>query len=165
MNVHFRKAITPTELRSLVIFDHKAFRQYPGDRFAREDWLAYESWWMIIDGRKIGCCAFETNVDFQDDLRDDGANPARDGSLYIASTAVLPEFRGLGLGSLIKCWQISYARLHSYSRIVTNTRKGNRTMIGLNKKFGFQVLRTTPGYYDDPREATVVMERRLEKRS
>jgi ribosomal protein S18 acetylase RimI-like enzyme len=31
----------------------------------------------------------------------------------------------------------------------------------LNQKFGFKIVRTTPRYYEDPREATVVMERRL----
>jgi len=165
MNVHFRKANTPAELRSLVIFDRKAFSQYPGDSFRRDDWLAYECWWMLIDDRKIGCCAFEPNVDFQDDLRDDGENPALDGSLYIASTGILPELRGNGLGSLLKSWQISYAHLHGYTRIVTNTRKSNKAMIGLNKKFGFKVIRTTPSYYDDPPEATVVMERRLGMRT
>jgi len=165
MNLQFRNATMPAELRSLVIFDRKTFSDHPGDSFRREDWLAYECWWMIIEGRKVGCCAFEPHVDFQDDLCDDGENPALNGSLYIASTGILPEFRGQGLGSLLKSWQISYARLRGYSRIVTHTRKSNKAMIGLNRKFGFRVIRTTSGYYANPPEATVVMERRLDTRT
>lgn len=129
-----------------MIFDRKAFREYPADWFDREYWEACESWWLIVDGRKVGCCAFEYD--------------AR-GTLYIASTGILPEFRGRGLGALLKSWQISYARRHGFKRVITNTRKSNRPMIELNKKFGFTVLRTTPDYYGDPRESTVVMELRL----
>lgn len=77
------------------------------------------------------------------------------------STGILPEARGLGFGRLLKCWQITYARRHRFSRIVTNTRKHNHAMIGLNRSFGFRTIRTTPHYYQDPDEATVVMELRL----
>jgi len=157
MHTQFRSAITPAKIRSLVIFDHKVF-QYPADWFDREDWQIYESWWMIIDSRKIGCCGFKRHVDFQDDLREDGENPTLRGSLYIATTGILPNFRGLGFVSLLKCWQVSYARRHGFARIITNTRKGNKSTIGLNKKFGFRVLRTTSGYYEDPSEPTVMME-------
>jgi hypothetical protein len=31
-------------------------------------------------------------------------------------------------------------------------------MIALSKRFGFEVLRTTSGYYEDPLEPTFVME-------
>jgi ribosomal protein S18 acetylase RimI-like enzyme len=161
MNIEFRRAIAPKEIRSLVIFDHKAFHKYPADWFDRDDWEAYDVWWMSIKNTKVGCCAFEPNVDFQEDIREDGKNPRLPASLYLVSTGILPRFRGLGLGDLLKCWQISYARCHGFTRIVTNTRKGNRPMIGLNKKFGFEVLRTTPDYYESPREPTVVMELRL----
>ena len=34
-------------------------------------------------------------------------------------------------------------------------------MIRLNQKFGFQVIRSTPNYYENPREPTLVMELRL----
>jgi ribosomal protein S18 acetylase RimI-like enzyme len=161
MNTEFRRAITPKEIRSLVIFDHKAFHEYPADWFDPDDWEAYDPWWMIIDNTKVGCCAFQPDVDFQGDIREDGKNPRNPASLYIVTTGILPRFRGLGFGKLLKCWQISYARHHGFTRIVTNTRKGNGPIIGLNEKFGFKVVRTTPDYYESPREPTVVMELRL----
>ncbi|MDQ6735124.1 MAG: GNAT family N-acetyltransferase [Nitrospirota bacterium] len=113
---------------------------------------------MIIDRMKIGCCAFERHVDFQEDIREDGDNPALRGSLYIVSTGILPAFTRQGFGQLLKCWQISYARHHGFTRIVTNTRESNKLMIVLNEKFGFKTLRTTSDYYEDPFEPTVVME-------
>jgi ribosomal protein S18 acetylase RimI-like enzyme len=100
----------------------------------------------------------EEHADFADDLADDGVSPRREGSLYIASTGILPNFRGKGFGQLSKAWQIAYARVNGFSRIVTNTRRRNAAMIALNKKFGFRVLRTTPRYYREPTDATVVME-------
>jgi ribosomal protein S18 acetylase RimI-like enzyme len=158
MNTEFRRAIVPKEIRSLVIFDHRAFHEYPADWFDRDDWEACESWWMIVDSRKVGCCAFESHVDFQEDIREAGKNPRLRGSLYIVTTGILPSFRCMGFGGLLKNWQLVYARRHGFTRIVTNTRKGNGPMIRLNKRFGFNVLRTTPNYYEDPREPTIVME-------
>jgi ribosomal protein S18 acetylase RimI-like enzyme len=159
MRTEFRKAIIPKEIRSLVTFDHKAFHR--ADWFLRDDWSAYESWWMVVDRQKVGCCAFELHKDFQDDVREDGGNPHLPGSLYIATTGILRRLRRQGFGTLLKCWQISYARHHGFTRIVTNTRKSNKAMIELNKKFGFQVIRMTTNYYEKPCEPTVVMEVRF----
>ena len=161
MTTEFRKAVLAEELRSLLIFDRKAFDRYPADWFHAEDWGRFEAWWLIVNGRKIGCSAFERHVDFQGDIREDGDNPRLRNSLYIATTGILPSFRGLGFGTLFKAWQISFAHIHGFTRIVTNTRKSNAPMIGLNTKFGFKVVRSTPRYYDAPRESTVVMELRL----
>ncbi len=113
---------------------------------------------MIVDRRKAGCCAFQRDIDFQEDIREDRENIVREGSLYIVTTGILPAFQGLGLGRLMKAWQVSYARRHGFSRMVTNTRKSNKRMIALNRNFGFRVIRTTPAYYSNPPEATAVME-------
>jgi len=161
MHTEFRRALVPEEIRSLILFDHKAFHEYPADWFDKATWRTYESWWLIVGKRKIGCCAFALQVDFQEDIHPDKENPHRRGCLYIASTGILPLFRRKGFGTLLKAWQLSYARHHGFSRIVTNTRKSNKAMIRLNEKFGFKIIRTTRGYYEDPPEATVVMERCL----
>jgi ribosomal protein S18 acetylase RimI-like enzyme len=156
MQIEFRRAVIPREIRSLTIFDHKAFHEHPGDWFDSDTWRCCEAWWMLVENRKAGCCAFQSHVDFQEDIRGDNAVLA--GSLYVVTTGILPAFQGLGLGQFMKAWQVSYARQNGFTRIVTNTRKSNRRMIALNKKFGFKPLRTTPRYYANPMEATVVME-------
>jgi GNAT superfamily N-acetyltransferase len=155
MKIEFRQAILPAELRILAAFDRKIFTS---DHFPPSAWRAYDCWWLLLEGRKAGCCAFEPDVDFQDDLRRDGVNPRCEGSLYIASTGLLPQFRGRGLGRLMKAWQVSYARHHGFRRIATNVRRRNKAMIALNESFGFRAIRTTPRYYADPVDATVVME-------
>jgi ribosomal protein S18 acetylase RimI-like enzyme len=156
MQVEFRRAIVPREIRRLKAFDKKVFPK--ADLFDATAWRGYESYWMIVDRRAVGCCAFQTNVDFQEDVREDGVNTPLPGSLYIATTGILPGRQGTGLGALLKCWEIAYAKYHGYKRVVTNVRSRNAAMLALNRKFGFQEIRTTAGYYAGPRDATVVME-------
>jgi ribosomal protein S18 acetylase RimI-like enzyme len=155
LKTEFRKAVLPGELRSLSAFDRKVFAS---DHFPPAAWKGYQCYWMLLNHRKIGCCAFEEHVDFQDDLSGDDVNPRLEGSLYISTTGILPEFQGMGFGQLLKAWQVAYARYHRFSRIVTNVRKRNAAMIALNRKFHFRIVRTTPRYYADPADSTMVME-------
>ena len=155
MKTEFRKAVLPDDLRSLVAFDRKIF---PADCFSAAEWKYFNAYWMLVDGKRAGCCAFEEHVDFQEDIRPDRMNPHLEGTLYIVSTGIATKFQQMGFGRLMKSWQVAYARYHGFRRIVTNTRKRNTRMIRLNQKFNFQILRTTPRYYADPTDATVVME-------
>jgi ribosomal protein S18 acetylase RimI-like enzyme len=159
MKTLFRQADPKKEAKTLARFDRNIFADYKDDWFDADDWADYECWWMIINGHKVGCVAFKRHSDFQESRTDD--TPRRRGSLYIASTGILPRFRGMGFGDLMKRWQIAYGRFHSFKRIVTNCRRSNRRMIGLNRKHGFKVIRVTPGYYEGPSEAVVAMELRL----
>jgi len=156
MHTEFRKVDAHREIRSLMAFDRKVFRA--SDRFPADYWKGCESYWMLVGDTKVGCCAFQRHVDFQEDIREDGLNPPLQGSLYISTTGVLPKYQGMGFGQLMKCWQNSYARFHGFSRMVTNTRKQNAAMVALNRKFGFETVRATPAYYRSPPDATVVME-------
>jgi GNAT superfamily N-acetyltransferase len=161
MKVSFRKVVLPGEKKWLVAFDHKIFRR--ADRFRSDDWDRYESYWMLVNGRRVGCCAFERAADFEVDPYRDSA--PRSGSLYIASTGILPQHRGKGFGVRFKRWQIAWARRHKFNRIVTNCRSSNRAIIRLNEKFGFKILKSTTGnYYHQPAEPAVIMELRLSKR-
>jgi ribosomal protein S18 acetylase RimI-like enzyme len=159
MRTEIRRVKTQQEIGGLLAFDRKVFSE--ADRFPAEYWKRVQSYWLLIDGIKVGCCAFENHVDFLQDLREDGLNLAMPGSLYIASTGILPRFQGHGFGRMLKSWQVAYAWRHKFHRVVTNTRKRNKAMIHLNRKFNFQVLRITPNYYCDPPDATVVMELRI----
>ena len=161
MKTEFRQVDSRREMRCLLAFDRQVFRA--SDRFPAEYWRTCESHWLLVSGRKVGCCAFEPHVDFQDDLRGDGLNPPLHGSLYICTTGILPNYHRMGFGQLMKAWEVGYARFHGFSRIVTNTRKRNAAMTALNLKFGFEIERTVGGYYFDPVDATVVMSLRVPK--
>ena len=152
MNTEFRQAMLPQDIRSLLAFDAKVFPA--ADRFDADYWKTVESWWLFAGKTKIGCCAFEKNVDFHEE---NGA-PRRKGSLYIATTGILPRFQNQGFGLLLKSWQIAYARYHGYDRIITNCRKRHTRMIALNRQFGFRIIRTVPRYYAEPADSAVFME-------
>ena len=154
MMLEFRRAVLPEEGAELWKMDVEIFGK---DAFPPEDWLSLESYWILVDGRVTGCAAFIHDVEFGEDLLGDGKNVAQRGTLYIQSTGLRKEFRGRGVGSRVKEWQIDYARRNGFGRIVTNCRESNAAMIAINEKYGFRAIRKTADYYADG-EATVVME-------
>jgi ribosomal protein S18 acetylase RimI-like enzyme len=121
-----------------MAFDRRVFP--PADRFDADYWRQCDVWWMLVNGAKAGCCAFE-----------------KDTNLYIATTGILPKYQRQGLGALMKAWQIAYAKHHGFDRLVTHMRKSNAAIITLNKRFGFRIVRTVEGYYEEPPEPGVVM--------
>lgn len=133
MKVRFKKAVLPGDRDALMAFDHTVFPK--ADAFRPGDWEQLESYWMVVDGERVGCCAFERNADFQDDPG--AAIPRLRGSLYIVSTGILTGHQRQGFGERFKRWQIAWARQHGFTRMVTNSRQSNRPMIRLNEKFGF----------------------------
>jgi GNAT superfamily N-acetyltransferase len=152
--VEFRKVIIPDEISALCDFDREAFHNHPADLFTPEEWHDYESYWMIVDGKTVGCSAFIHDADY------DGRR--RRGCLYIVSTGVLPEFQHQGFGTKQKEWQIEYAKQHGFTLIVTNMRQSNKAIIRLNQKFGFKTRKIDLDYYNHPDEPAVVMELQLE---
>ena len=148
--LEFRKAVVPEEVASLCEFDRKVFGDFPDDLFPAEYWAELESYWVLSDGIKVGCVALQPNVDYDEQ--------PRQGTLFIASTGLLAEFRGHGYGNHMKDWQIQYAREHQFKCIVTNAREGNVQSIRLNAKFGFRARERISGYYSNPNEAAIVME-------
>jgi ribosomal protein S18 acetylase RimI-like enzyme len=153
MNIELREVALPGEIDALLAFDRKAFANFPADLFDAEDWAQFKSHWMIVDGEIVGCSAIVRDEDF-----DETSKP---GSLWIASTGILPEHRRKGLGQMLKEWQIGYAREHGFRVIVTNMRKSNSPIIRLNTRLGFTIREISPEYYSDPPEDAIVMELEL----
>jgi ribosomal protein S18 acetylase RimI-like enzyme len=132
-DIKFQRAVIPDDIPALCDFDKRAFHAHPADLFTEEEWKKYESYWMIVDGKAVGCVAMET------DKKDE---------LWIASTAVLPEFRGQRFGEKLKQWEIDYAKSHGFSSIGTVMRQSNEPIIRLNEKFGFMRRRTQHRCFD-----------------
>jgi ribosomal protein S18 acetylase RimI-like enzyme len=146
METEFRKAEVEKELRRLRAFDKLVFPA--ADVFPASYWRECDVYWLLVEGKRVGCTALQREA-------------GDEKTLYIASTALLPEWQGQGLGPLMKAWQIAYARRNGFQRIVTEARAGNTRMIRLNKSFGFRIARRVKGYYFEPEETAVVMERLL----
>jgi len=136
MDIKFQKAKLSEELNDLLDFDRKAFGSYPDDLFEPEDWGDNESYWMLVDGIRVGCSAFQHNIDYDE--------KPRSGCLYIASTGILPEFQGRGFGRKQKEWQIYYALHHGFDMMVTNMRQSNTRIINLNQSLGFSCGPSSP---------------------
>lgn len=115
--LEFSRAVVPEEIPSLCNLDRVIFGAFPDDLFPENYWTDLESYWVLVDGVRAGCIAFQHNVDYNEEVRQ--------GSLFIASTGLLLEFQGRGFGNDIKEWQIRYARAHKFKHIVTNARESN----------------------------------------
>lgn len=126
------------------------------DAFPGDVWEDLISYWVILDGERIGSISMKHDSGYWS-----GEYPARPGCVYIASTGLLPEWRGKGLGEKLKAWEVDYARRLGFKVAVTNCRESNKKIIGLNKKFGFRAVKTHPNYYECPTEDSVVMELKL----
>lgn len=144
MKTEFRKAVLPRELKALMVFDRKVFPLT--DCFDADYWRECDCWWLIVSGVKIGCCAFEKTASR---------------TLYIATTGILPAYRGQGFGALMKAWQIAYAHRHKFRRLRAHTRQNNKRMIELNEEFGFRIVKTEAHHYTAPDEPALLMELRL----
>ena len=143
----------PDDLDELLNFDRRIFGAFPDDLFPAEYWEELESYWMYADTARVGCCAFSRDCDYDGSFRPQ--------YLFIASTGILPKFQGKGLGRKQKEWQITYARSHGFSVIVTNMRESNARIRRLNESLGFKIRCVEKDYYREPSEATVVMELNL----
>lgn len=121
-------------------FDRRVFPA--ADLFPATLWRECDVYWMVLEGRRVGCSALQAEGD----------------ALYISSSGILPAVQGQGLGRLMKAWQLAYAKRNGFKRIVTNVRAGNKRMIALNRSFGFRIVRKMREFYCDPDEAGVEME-------
>src|SRR6202020_333072 len=148
--VEFQEANVPADVDELLDFDCRIFAQFPDDLFTAEEWHRYHTYWMLVDGIKIGCCALEWHTDFDE--------TPRKGFLYLASTGILPEYQGKGFGRRQKEWQIEYACNNGFSLVVTNMRESNYRIIRLNGALGFKFREKVTNYYAAPVEAAIVME-------
>ena len=90
MRTEFREVVVPDEIDALLNFDRRAFADFPGDLFGAEDWAQFKSHWMIVEAEIVGCSAVVHDVDYNETWRV--------GSLWIASTGILPQHRRKGYG-------------------------------------------------------------------
>lgn len=127
------------------------FAEHPGDAWDADDWASYDCYWMMIGGTRVGSCAFWPGMDFDE-------VPAPE-CLWVVSVGILPEHQGRGLGGEFLRWQVDFARCGGFKTIVLNTRESNARMRAACEKAGFKVREIVRGYYEEPDESAVVMER------
>lgn len=76
---------------------------------------------------------------------------------HITNIAVLPEFRGNGVGSLLLEGLIKIAQNEQIARLTLEVRKSNLIAQGLYNKYGFVIEGLRKNYYADNYEDAVIM--------
>lgn len=84
-----------------------------------------------------------------------------DGS--ITNIAVLPKYRGCGVGSMLLERLIEEACNRETQSLVLEVRRSNVPAQALYKKYGFKEISVRKGYYPDNGEDALLMERRMDK--
>jgi len=75
---------------------------------------------------------------------------------HILSIAVLPEYRGQGIGSELLKYLIDLVKMKKISSIILEVKKNNNIAINVYKKFGFKIIGYKYRYYRDGSDALVM---------
>lgn len=80
---------------------------------------------------------------------------------HITNVAVSPEWRGLGVGSLIMDKAIAVAKALEMNEITLEVRTSNRVAQKLYMKKGFRMVGIRKNYYQDSKEDAILMTKAL----
>ena len=155
LNFEIRRAILPGDAYELAALDRRMFPAE--DIFSAHAFCAKElhCFWILHNDDHIGSTVMLHHCGLAPNWETDC--PKERGTMYVTSTGLLPKFQNRSFGSIVKAWQIAYAREEKYRRIVTNARVSNMGSIKLNRKFGFRGLGVLANFYNDG-EAALTME-------
>ncbi len=80
---------------------------------------------------------------------------------HIATLAVDPQYRGLGVASRLLETSLQAAMQRNASQATLEVRAGNQAALALYRRFGFEVVGRRPRYYKDNNEDALIMTRDL----
>lgn len=75
---------------------------------------------------------------------------------HILSIAVLPEYRGRGIGSELLRYLIDLVKIKRIPAIILEVKKSNSVAINVYRKFGFKIIGYKYRYYRDGSDAFVM---------
>ena len=78
----------------------------------------------------------------------------------ITNVAVLPEYRGIGVGSRLLQELLDKAIAHDIQDVTLEVRESNEPAIRLYTGFGFENAGIRKGFYEKPKENAIVMWKR-----
>lgn len=76
---------------------------------------------------------------------------------HVTNVAVLPKYRGKGIGKLLLTALITYLKAKGADRMTLEVRKSNEVAKKLYKKFGFKAKGLRKQYYSDTHEDAIIM--------
>lgn len=98
-------------------------------------------WVAILDSKVIGYCGMHNALD----------------EWYIANIAVLPEYQGNGLGTILTKQLVDYAQKQKGAFITLEVRPSNHTAVNIYSKLGFEKLGLRKNFYSSPIEDGLIM--------
>ncbi len=79
----------------------------------------------------------------------------------ISNIAVLPSFRGRGIGKMLLDALFELCSKLGCQKITLELRKSNTSVLGLYKKCGFEIVGSRPKFYSNPTEDAILMDKIL----
>ena len=79
----------------------------------------------------------------------------------ISNIAVLPSFRGRGIGKMLLDALFELCSKLGCQKITLELRKSNTSALGLYKKCGFEIVGSRPRFYSNPTEDAILMDKIL----
>ncbi len=79
----------------------------------------------------------------------------------VLNLATLPEYRGRGYGRRLLMRMFDEARARGCLTVTLEVRESNKSARGLYESVGFTEVGCRPDYYQSPREAAIIMEKKL----
>ena len=83
---------------------------------------------------------------------------------YINNIAVLPEYRGNKIGTMLLKNLINYSNYNKLEFLSLEVRKSNLIAIKIYKNFGFDIVGKRKNFYSNPFEDAVIMTKWLNKK-
>ena len=140
--IHFRRMIKEDAAGVEVV--EKASFAMPWSRQSFWEEAANEKTWYLLtlsDERIIGYMGAWLLLD----------------EAHITNVAMLPEFRGQGIGSKMLSEYIHIVKQKGITAMTLEVRPSNQAAIALYEKFGFRSVGLRKGYYQDNNEAAMIM--------
>lgn len=147
MNRFFTRRMLSIDIDSVLKIEHASFSM-PWSRAAFEGELddnELTCYLVLIDGEKkktvVGYAGMWIIVD----------------EAHVTNIAILPEYRGVGLGEELLVALIKKAVERGADKMTLEVRKSNAPAQSLYHKFGFYESGVRPGYYTDNHEDAIIM--------
>lgn len=157
--MEIKKAVLPKDIKLLNALDGKCFPNLD-DLIYGETWKKYQNFILYFNGRAIGYASWQLDTGLYSYRTD--RHEKRRGSLHLTVIGVLPAYRKRGVGEALLAFALAYARLNNFKSANATSRKSNKPIISLVKKFGFKITKEIKDFYPDG-ETAVVEERFFNK--
>ena len=140
--------------RDLGILDRIERIIFPIDYIDKSAWKKYkETYILLYKNIPVGYVTVQPHTGLYS--YNTKTHEKKYGTLHLTSLGIIPKFRGKGLAELLILWVLAYAKLGRFKSINATSRKNNKPIISLVKKFGFKISREIKNFYPDGETAVV----------